>query len=307
MNAITPISPRVATPHRFSRMARRAFTLIELLVTIVIMLILASMVLFALANAQTTAKDAKTRATISKINTFIMAKYESYATRRVPIKVAANTGPRDAALLRLNALRELMRLEMPDRHVDITDAPTIVTKPSISNAYFRRFNSSSKDVQYESAECLYLIIAFGLEDQEALASFSESEIGDTDGDGLKEFIDGWGKPIAFLRWAPKLPSLVQYPQGPAVIPDATVHHDPFDIMQRQDGAFAIYPLIYSAGPDQIFDIQTERPKGSFSFKPDDPYNGPAGLPQDLPSTFSTTADGVENWHDNITNHELLGP
>jgi hypothetical protein len=31
-------------------------------------------------------------------------------------------------------------------------------------------------------------------------SFKASEVGDTDGDGLPEFLDGWGNPIRFYRW-----------------------------------------------------------------------------------------------------------
>lgn len=32
--------------------------------------------------------------------------------------------------------------------------------------------------------------------------FNESNVGDTDGDGLSEFLDAWGTPIGFLRWSP---------------------------------------------------------------------------------------------------------
>ncbi len=51
------------------------------------MSILASMMLFALAGAENTAKEMRTRATIDKINNAIMEKYESYRTRRLPLDV----------------------------------------------------------------------------------------------------------------------------------------------------------------------------------------------------------------------------
>jgi prepilin-type N-terminal cleavage/methylation domain-containing protein len=55
----------------------------------------------------------------------------------------------------------------------------------------------------ENAECLYLIIASMRDgDKQALDYFASDEIGDTDEDGMKEIIDGWGTPITFLRWAP---------------------------------------------------------------------------------------------------------
>lgn len=53
-----------------------------------------------------------------------------------------------------------------------------------------------------SAELLFLIIA-NL-NPTALENFAGPEIGDTDGDGLMEFIDSWGNPIEFFRWAPGL-------------------------------------------------------------------------------------------------------
>jgi hypothetical protein len=50
---------------------------------------------------------------------------------------------------------------------------------------------------------LYLILATMKDgDKSALDYFSTDEIGDVDGDGMKEILDGWGQPIAFLRWAP---------------------------------------------------------------------------------------------------------
>ncbi len=67
-------------------MQRRGFTLVELLIAIVIIGILASIILFALASVTKSAKRDKTLSTISKLNSLVMAKYESYRTRRVQIQ-----------------------------------------------------------------------------------------------------------------------------------------------------------------------------------------------------------------------------
>ena len=37
-------------------------------------------------------------------------------------------------------------------------------------------------------------------------------------------------------------------------PDVLGSHDPFDLMQDDHDAFALTPLVYSAGPDGIYDI-----------------------------------------------------
>ena len=34
----------------------------------------------------------------------------------------------------------------------------------------------------------------------ALEAIPSSNIGDTDNDGLREILDGWGNPLGFIRW-----------------------------------------------------------------------------------------------------------
>ena len=71
-------------PRRPGLALRRGFTLVELLITISIIGIMASMILFAMFQAQETANVHKTRALILKLNTIIMRRYDEYRTRRVP-------------------------------------------------------------------------------------------------------------------------------------------------------------------------------------------------------------------------------
>ena len=54
-----------------------------------------------------------------------------------------------------------------------------------------------------------MVITIACGDGEARTLFHESNIGDTDGDGAPEFLDGWGHPINFLRWAPGFDSEIQ--------------------------------------------------------------------------------------------------
>ena len=59
----------------------------------------------------------------------------------------------------------------------------------------------------ESAALLYFAITrmqiFGVPPV-GESEFSTSEVRDTDGDGLLEFIDGWGRPLRFYRWPTRL-------------------------------------------------------------------------------------------------------
>jgi hypothetical protein len=56
---------------------------------------------------------------------------------------------------------------------------------------------------YQFAECLYMMVSTIRDDRgAAMDFFKEDEIDDVDGDGMPEILDGWGRPIMFLRWAP---------------------------------------------------------------------------------------------------------
>ena len=96
---------------------------------------------------------------------------------------------------------------------------------------------------YAPAECLYLIVTLaGGED--ARTQFSADEVGDTDGNGLYEFIDGWGRPIYFLRWAPgfndsDLQCNITCPQDG--VDAAEYDHDPFDTRKVDPSAWRLMP------------------------------------------------------------------
>jgi len=256
-----------------------AFTLIELLVTITIIGILAGISLGAIHYARVAAAEAKTKATIAKLNAIIMQRYESYRTRRVPIIIPPNTSPKDAARMRLDAIRDLMRMEMPDRWSDVINPPLspAVPEPALKRAYYQCYlQSSAGDAKIKEnggPECLYMIVSMG--NPEAMEQFGQDEIGDVDGDGFPEFIDGWGMPISFLRWAPGFnDSDVQaniassWNDPPAIaqrLAATTNDHDPFDpqkvdVEQPENAAnpssrkvptgWRLVPLIYSFGPDK---------------------------------------------------------
>ncbi len=284
---------------------RTAFTLVEMLVTVTVIAILAGMVMGALRFGRREAREARTAATITKLDRIIMQKYESYMTRRVPIRIPPRTPPQQAAQMRLQALRDLMRMEMPERWNDVRGDPVSgIQRPALSVAYFALFQDALSRAGEEKvglnshAECLYLIVMTGT--SSAREQFSESEIGDTDGDGLMEFLDGWGKPIYFLRWAPGFTSESTIQSG-----DPVNDHDPLDVRNVDPPAFRLVPLIYSGGNDnsrydpitgqnEHYDINTGQ---NVQFN-GDPYADPSiGAPMDK------HGDGM-NHYDNITNHAI---
>ena len=242
---------RASGPHR------RAFTLTELLFVMMILAILAALSLSALSGATQQARIERTRAIINRLDKLITEKYDSYRTRALPIRINPGfrpvgepyvdtladdnltNGMRDngenftdqdgdnqydigAGELRLGAMRELMRLELPSLKADVVVGPAqlpylpnvpaqyalnfLSARPAVNKNYLRRAGSipgglAAWTEANEGAECLYLIVSAMRDGEDsALDFFAPSEIGDIDNDGMSEIHDAWGNPIDFVRW-----------------------------------------------------------------------------------------------------------
>ncbi len=320
----------------------RGFTLVEMLITVTVIGIVVAMSLGALVAAQDSAREQRTRSLISKLHTQLMYRWESYQSRRIPmLPRMPNEKPQDFAARRLLAQRELMRLELPQRWLDVventTDFPAnpafmanLTELPALSESYSRRYNNnkignvfSKPSDSFEAAECLYMIVTMGHDDSLGTTKFRATDVGDVDQDGMPEFIDGWGKPISFVRWAPgylpasALPANAKH----AAITDLQTgdpdkDHDPFDPLRLDFTAsggsprgFRLMPLIFSPGPDGESDIWAKNAITGALLN--DPYDTPAvgsGLPAGTPMTAENTVGlsslGEGRHVDNLTNHAL---
>jgi prepilin-type N-terminal cleavage/methylation domain-containing protein len=317
MSPAAPHLNRLPDRYRSTGATPAAFTLIELLVVVVILSILASLSLAGLAATRQRSKADKTRSTIRKIDAVIRPMYDSYRTRRVTLSGSSGSNVVNASNL-LVAKRGLMAREMPDSWDDVP--PTLALfnalpetqKTSASLRSYTSLRSSlaaSPVAVNDSPECLYLIVSRSGFEPDALELFRGDEVADTDNDGAKEFSDGWGNPITFMRWAPGLTG------SPIQRNDPTASHDPLDPLNIDASAFALVPTICSAGPDNAYGIVTmSGTTGSGTVR------GWAQL--NLASICSLTVSGasIAAWNglkagvadptnaadaiDNITNHDL---
>lgn len=342
-------------------MTRRAFTLMELLIVITVIAILAGLVVSGLIGAYEQARASRTRAIVSKLDTLIMERWEGYRTRPVSARATAGMMAVDeqytdsnanrrydsgepfidkdgdgvydygAARLRLYALRELMRVELPERISDlctpaeladlaadndldvidtanvrmISGQPVPAVAKSMKRLAARPGGAWTND--HQGAECLYLIVSMCKDgDKSAIDYFTPDEIGDIDGDLRKEILDGWGRPIEFLRWCP---GYTHQQQAMTLQSEDIRAHDPFDPLKVDgDHAFELRPLIYSAGPDGAYDVAilTAGPTAgsAFAYWMLTPANDPYYLasPALSGTPFDSNANGEEEWADNITNH-----
>ena len=279
----------------------------------------------------------RTRRTIQKIHFLLMEKLEEYQTKRVEVdtaNLASGLTPQQKSIAmiqaRVVAIHDLMRLEMPDRLGDVGNGPI---DPWIALGYaenssqpfgaiqpsnrFARKIAAANNVTTGnlasltedqcanmSAELLYMII---MSMPNSCEQFAEYEIADTNDNGLKEFVDAWGEPIRFLRWAPGLdPANSDIQTG-----NSTNDPSPFDpngyyrFLNANDG-YILYPLVFSSGPDKKHGVNVEK---GYVFQ-GNPYrhtnvNGAAENNAGEPNTGADTGNGTEeNYPDNITNHML---
>lgn len=298
------------------RTMRAGFTLMELLIVMLIIAVLAALALTALQGAAEEAKADRTRSIIAKLDQLVMQRYDAYRTRPLPMRLPSGMPPQVAAQMRLAAIRDLMRMELPDRKSDVADPPADIDTRAGSAAYltnpalrrlYQRKAAASWDELNQGAECLYLIVSSMHDgDKNALDFFMPGEIGDVDNDGMREILDGWGRPINFLRWAPGYTA-----EAGAVTMQSTVIPDQFDPIKITPGAFSLRPLIYSGGSDKSLDIVSDNfPVPPQTFHRYSPPPGPDNWPNPyaplaigvlIGTQADTDGDGPE-WADNITNH-----
>jgi hypothetical protein len=180
--------------------------------------------------------------------------------------------------------------------VDATTTPSYLVKGTLTartkalmtrlseGAWIPRSSKGEWDQANANSELLYLIVeGSDLNGSSAIELFGKSEVGDTDGDGLNEFIDAFGKPIRWIRWPAGFPgSSRYYPDmlDPTLVSGSparlTVASEPLDrlgcdpgwLTTQQPGT-GLTPLVISGGLDGFFGIR---------FREINRYSPPATLP-----------------------------
>jgi hypothetical protein len=278
----------------------------------------------------TSAKITKTRTTVQKLNVAMLQIFEAYEEEFAAIKNKVNdiaeeykksTGKElpeeERQKIAAHFIRDLMRMEMPQSWAEVQTEPLemaggYAVEDSPLRQYYLQHGQTSSTGEVSSSELLFLIIQ-NLK-PEALEAFHGSEVADTTGNGLLEFVDAWGKPIRFLRWAPAFTdsdyqqNVLKGIRNPnrntwegllhAKI-EATENHP--DLLDERvnlvDGVVGwfLYPLIYSAGPDGIYGLDEGEDSLELPTVEEDGFLNPFVFPYGMPKGSSH--------FDNIHNHQ----
>ena len=322
---------------------RFGFTLVELLTVIAIIGMLGAISITTVRASIQSAKETQTRATIAKIDNVLTACYEKYQYRRVDLAALVPPGtvdnrwtnnPEIRARYRLMILRDLLRCDFPcapqelgqpsqyNQTSSATETPLQEALITAAGGNLSSFDFDDENYPGNSfstngggyphvanAELLYLVVMNA--DPESRGAFSEREIADVDGNGLYEFVDGWGKPICWMRWAPGLESSDRQPLESDMIDKLAADEyldsedaDPFDPMNvgvlnasgDVERGWFLVPYVFSAGPDERYGLTMPNPSGLAEMNNPFLRGG---------STLDVGVPYARTHKDNIDNHTLV--
>jgi prepilin-type N-terminal cleavage/methylation domain-containing protein len=193
-------------PLRTDPPARRGVSLVELLVVMTIIAILAALTIGALGKAIDWVKHSNTERTISKVFKKLDDRLLAIATAKgephpaVYRYVAASRDERERAQVIHRKLLYKIRFPMSYAEVQANaasgDPLALALWKDLQSQCVNKSPLRSNNPETEPGACLALILA----QMQSLDEFSPSELIDTDGDGVKEVCDAWGKPLRFFRW-----------------------------------------------------------------------------------------------------------
>ncbi len=193
------------------RHGRSGFTLVELLVVIIIVALLSALTLGALRTGGIRAKEDSARSFVVHISDSLMELFEELDDQGFTGDVV---GPSYA-----------VRWQIPVTRFDALYPSGGNPIAPFGSTYRSYAQSMSAGSATESAECLYMIMTQTGYFADFVETLHATQVADTDGNGLNEFIDPWGTPIR-LEFSPATPP------------------DTFTVQNL--------PVIRSAGVDQVF-------------------------------------------------------
>ena len=193
----------------YKHKSKTGFTLVELLVVIVIVSLLSALTLGALRSGGIRAKEDSTRSFIVHISDSLLELFEELDDQGVTSRKTVS-----AANTHDGAVSYDIRWQLPVRRLDALQrrfgnlaSKSIQQCGGSLPPFGSTYNSYGQNIgtANESAECLYMIMTQTGYFADFLETLHETQVADTDGNGLNEFVDTWGTAIR-LEFSPATPN-----------------------------------------------------------------------------------------------------
>ena len=179
--------------------SKTGFTLVELLVVIVIVSLLSALTLGALRSGGIRAKEDSARSFIVHISDSLLELFEELDDRGMTSRttVSAANAHDGAVSYDIRWQLPVSRLDAYQRRLGNLASKSIQQCGDSLPPFGSTYNSYGQNIgtANESAECLYMIMTQTGYFADFLETLHETQVADTDGNGLNEFIDPWGTPI----------------------------------------------------------------------------------------------------------------
>ena len=225
MNSLGEAADQRETSTARSR-AREAFTLVEILIVISIIILLITLMGAVIGNTVKKAREAATATLIEKIDKLLDERTKGFDRATKSLDFQRVIAPRKQSweasgvsvsprMLLALSRKDFFKSNFPQRFEDLASpdanangVPDILEAvPGVNVSALASQATPTTRHATESSELLYFMLTrmqvFGVPPV-GESDFSTSEVRDTDGDGLLEFVDGWGRPLRFYRWPTRL-------------------------------------------------------------------------------------------------------
>lgn len=256
---------------RHPRPIRRAFTLVELMVVIAILAILAALAAAGIMNWVSGQARRNSESHIRSVFNALSRQWDQVISDAKKEALPDNVTRSDLISARLIEAFPVSFQEIQTAYT-ASGNPLLLKIPKNRQKYMANYqkaisvsNAVVRQPKTESAACLLLALAIDRSGGGYNPDSFKAFIKDVDGDGIAEFVDGWGEPLYFYR----------FPTG-TINTDMIANRPATTILQTNNLPI---PIVVSAGAD-----------------------GKLGLPN--PPSQDTTITSTLDENDNIYSYKI---